>query len=148
MNQFFKLRAIKNHWLQPEKEFLAKIKYEPSIKYTTNKQSVFNQTVTHKRGMYSEDTITCEMILSPDEYLDLKEYLTSKENIYIEFTAGTKYLQMPVTFDKIPPMEDNGRSFKAQYVFTFKSIYYTNKFVDFNLVKGYGFGYGLIYGFS
>jgi len=147
-SQTVRLRVIRNHFLEPPFSHFAKIKFDPVVKYRINKQSIYDPTITHKRGMYSEDTITCEMALTPEEYLELREFLTGNISIYIEFTIGTNYMQFPVTFDKLPPMSDHARSYTDIYTFTFKSVYQTNNFINFAETEGYGSSYGSIYGFS
>lgn len=123
------------------------VEYEPEIKYRIEKKNAFDPTIIIRRDPYHEDSIECEAILLPVEYDNLVNHITTANELYIEFDTADETLQFPITFDKLPKLEDDSRSFMNKVKFSFKSIYQSLSHIDFNNIFGWGNDWGENWGF-
>ena len=103
--------------------YIGTIEYEPSIVYKVNKNSAFMPHITHKRGQYSQDIITCEIVLEPAEYFRLTSFITQAIKLYIRFDTESQAHFFKIHVEKMPKMTDSGRQNPEKYTFVFKSIY-------------------------
>ena len=123
------------------------VDYEPVVKYRVEKQNAFDPTIIIRREPYHEDSIDCEAILLPIEFDNLVEHLTGADQLYIEFNTADAKLQFPIITDKLPKLEDDTRSFTNKVKFSFKSIYQSLSYINFNDIFGWGTGWGKNWGF-
>ena len=141
--------------------FDASVKRKTTIDYKVSKNSAFDPTVTFQRGKFYIATFTCEIALTPKQFMDLEDFIVNAEKLYIEFDIanitseggggdGTiEYYRYEVELKDFPQMTDNGRFFADIYTFEFKSAYINKlSYADPDMMEGYGSEYGICYGWS
>jgi len=123
------------------------VDYQPKIKYRIDKTNAFDPTIIIQRDPYHSDQIKCDAFIDADEYDALLAILQNGDKYYIEFNVPGGTFQLPFTINKLPERSNDGRFDKTKVSFSLDCIYVEHTYIDFELIQGYGNGWGECWGF-
>ena len=104
-----------------------KVDHQPSTKYLKGGVDPHDLSRIFKVGKYHEDTFTCEVHLTPEEYEALMDYIADATELRIEYTIGIvsndqlQYIISEIT--KYPSRPDDMLEVRATSSFTLVSRY-------------------------
>ena len=147
--------------IRSTERFDANVDHKTTKDFKVNKTNAYDPTINIRQGKFFSDTITCEVALTPKQFMDLKDFIINAEKLYIEFDIANltveggggdgmvEYCLFDIDIKEFPKMTDNGRFYPEKYTFEFKSVY-TNRllYVDPTFWLGYGSEYGTCYGYT
>ncbi|MFA5628134.1 MAG: hypothetical protein WC965_11780 [Thiohalomonadaceae bacterium] len=124
------------------------VDYAPEIAWKIEKESAFNPEIIIRKHSYHRDKIDVEVIFNSSQYYEMIDFISNADQLYIEFfAAGDIKKQYPISIDKLPKLDDDGRRYLSRYKFQFLSIYTIYNMLPFEYAVGYGNNYGSLWGF-
>ncbi len=112
------------------------VDYNPVRKYRTEKKNAFNPAYLHRREPYREDSFDLEVVLEPQQYYTLMDFILGPGKLYLEYTAyNSVNSQFPVTITQLPKCPDDLHEYPTKIKFSLESRYVGSPgYVDFGTI--------------